>query len=273
MKRLLLIGRASAIAVLVSCFAVGYAAASHPDILRNYRFIPSRSTLEVTGGFAGLEQTFHAYGTFGLVTGYDEGVTCMAIGCPPPPTHIPYAEFFDVRAWLVPDSPLAFVWDLDDTLNLTGLRGTFQHPNRLFFSGTDGQGQPFRLQATIHDRLIRLVGENDPGCCDFFHYKFSALAYLTPHPDFNLDGVVDTADYVAWRRTLAETGAGSDADNNSAIGFFDYDLWRSHFGETIDFSVFDTPETSSAAAPEPGTLALIIAGGVMLEGLRNRRRR
>jgi hypothetical protein len=47
--------------------------------------------------------------------------------------HIPYAEFVDVDSWLIPDSPLTYLLDLDDTLNLSGLAGTFGNvgPNRL----------------------------------------------------------------------------------------------------------------------------------------------
>ena len=94
MKRLLVTGYAAAIAVLASWFAASYAAASHPDILRDYRFIPSRSSLDVSGGFIGIQETFHVFGTFGLVTGYDEGVVCLPTGCLP--THVPFAEFVDV---------------------------------------------------------------------------------------------------------------------------------------------------------------------------------
>ena len=80
MYRLLVIGRMVAAAALATWFAIGDAAASHPDFLRNYRFIPSRSTLEVTGGFAGIDETSHVRGTFGLVTGYEDGVSCTALG-------------------------------------------------------------------------------------------------------------------------------------------------------------------------------------------------
>jgi hypothetical protein len=229
MNRFLETGCASAIAVLACWFTAGDVVASHPDILRDYRFIPSRSTLDVSGGFIGIQETFRVYGTFGIITGYDEGD-------PAQPTHRPYAQFFDVRAWLVPGSPLAHVWDVDETLNLTGLDGTFQDPSELIFSGADNQGQPFHLQATIRDRLIHLVGESEPGCCDLFQYNLNALAYLRPNADFNLDGAVDSADYLVWRRLQGQLGAGSDADGNGdgVVDTGDYELWRAHFGETFD---------------------------------------
>jgi hypothetical protein len=263
MKPLSATVRASAIAILAVEFAAGHAAASHPDILRNYRFIPSRSILEVTGGFAGIQETFHARGTFGLVTGYEEGVSCAAIGCPDP-SHIPFAKFVDVDAWLHPDSPLTYVWNLDDTLNLSGLHGTFHNtaPNRLFFRGEDGQGQPFHLTAVLHDRLLHMFGGNEPGCCDFFQYRFKALAYLTPRADFNFDGAVDGGDYLLWRKTVGRSGTGLAADGNEdgVVNAGDYEIWRTQFGQAVDFSQFDGAELNTGAVPEPKTTALALTG-------------
>jgi hypothetical protein len=64
--------------------------------------------------------------------------------------------------------------------------------------------------------------------------------------DFNVDGVVDAADYVAWRKnggTLAE-----------------YQAWTSSFGMSTGSGA---GHGRSAAVPEPGTLSLILlaAGG------------
>ena len=80
----------------------------------------------------------------------------------PIPLYVPFAEFENVRSWLVPDSPLTYVWNTDDTLNLSGLEGTFRRgePNHLFFRGVDGQGQPFKLMAVQRGRLLHLMGEN-----------------------------------------------------------------------------------------------------------------
>jgi hypothetical protein len=273
MIRFRLIGRLSAIAVVATLLAAALfdtnvAVASHPDILRHYRFIPRHSTLEVTGGFAGIEQTFHAFGTFGLVTGYENGYSCMAIGCPPPPTHIPFAEFVDVRSWLVPDSPLAYVWDLDDTLNLSGLDGTFTIPNRLHFRGKDGQGAPFRIEATLAGRLIHLVGANDPSCCDYFNYKFDAYAHLAPFADFNFDGAVDSADYTAWRDHLGMTSGATleqgDADGDGDVDPADYAVWRQDLGTAIDMAALAGAGSAAlAAVPEPSTLFILMIGLVI----------
>lgn len=262
MYRLLAVTRALAATASVASFAIGDASASHPDILREYRFIPSHSTLQVTGGLAGVDDVFHARGTFGLVTGFEEGVSCAAIGCPDP-SHIPFARFVDVKSWLHPSGPFPDDGNLDRTLNLSGLDGTFETsaPYRLQFRGKEGQGWPFWLTAVQHGPLLHMFGENDEGCCDFFHYKFNALAYLRPHADSNLDGKVDAADYVVSRK-LPDQGAASSGSAGSASD--DFDLWLANFGDSVDFDQCMAAETGSPAAPEPITLALLLIGASAL---------
>ncbi len=60
--------------------------------------------------------------------------------------------------------------------------------------------------------------------------------------DFNGDGAVDMADYVLWRRGLG-----------SAYMQSDYDIWRTHFGQTTGAGV-------AAAVPEPNYLVLALLG-------------
>jgi hypothetical protein len=73
------IQRRAAFVVLVGLVAavVGLpqsrAIAQPPDILRNYRFITDKSTVEVTGGIAGIDWPLNIFGGFGLVTGYNYG--------------------------------------------------------------------------------------------------------------------------------------------------------------------------------------------------------
>lgn len=52
--------------------------------------------------------------------------------------------------------------------------------------------------------------------------------------DYNQNGVVDAADYIVWRKTLGQTGAGlaADGDGNQKIDSGDYQVWRIHFGQT-----------------------------------------
>jgi hypothetical protein len=83
--------------------------------------------------------------------------------------------------------------------------------------------------------------------------------------DYNLDGFVNAADYVHWRKTLDDPadpeGSGADGDGDGTIDDGDYDFWVAHFGETP--MVGGGP--SSPAVPEPAgcTLAvlLVMCGG------------
>jgi hypothetical protein len=61
--------------------------------------------------------------------------------------------------------------------------------------------------------------------------------FIQPYPgDYNRDLVVNSADYILWRRTLGTTDlqpySGADGNGDGTIDQDDYDVWRAHFGET-----------------------------------------
>jgi hypothetical protein len=60
--------------------------------------------------------------------------------------------------------------------------------------------------------------------------------------DYNGDGKVDAADYVAWRKT-----------NGTLTG---YDTWRENFGR----SSFASAAVASAAVPEPPARLMFLLG-------------
>ena len=67
---------------------------------------------------------------------------------------------------------------------------------------------------------------------------------LTPIPipgDFNLDGTVDAADYVVWRKT-----------DGTQAGYIE---WRTHFGQP---AISGAGARANAAVPEPRTLVLLM---------------
>jgi hypothetical protein len=86
--------------------------------------------------------------------------------------------------------------------------------------------------------------------------------------DYNRDGLVNAADYTAWRNTLgqsdfAKTGQGADGDASGTIRLADYEIWKSHFG--------DAPGAGGIAVPEPvgltyALLALVAGGGIANRG-------
>ena len=77
--------------------------------------------------------------------------------------------------------------------------------------------------------------------------------------DYNGDLVVDSADYIVWRKTLGMEGIGLSADGSGPDGrpddvvdFADYLYWRAHFGEFLapgagnSSAATDIPEPTSA---------------------------
>ncbi len=66
--------------------------------------------------------------------------------------------------------------------------------------------------------------------------------------DYNGDGRVDAADFVAWRE--------SDGTVNG------YDAWRSNFGNKLDD--IDSASTANATVPEPRSAVLSILGVLLL---------
>jgi Dockerin type I domain len=244
--------------VAVIGLAAATAAADPPDILRNYRFVTDKSTVDVTGGGEGIEWPLNILGKFDLVTGYsyDTGGPTAHI-----PTLVPFAQFTDVNALLFDPrraSPLPSPgWDLDKTLNLSGLTGTFTTADQLEFSGLDGQGQPIKLDASLSGPLMHLVGANNPGCCNFYNYKIDAYAHLMPWADFNSDGRVDGADITIWRQHFGSSvtpGADGDANGDGTVDATDYVVWRGQVGESVASGI------GSAVVPEPGTLLLLPTG-------------
>jgi hypothetical protein len=267
--------RRVAVGLVLVAIAASQAVAQPPDILRNFRFIPSRSTVHVTGGFAGVDWDLHIAGKYGLVTGYRQDPES------PLPVLSPYAQFVDVDAYLF--NPLSFApiptpgWDLDKTLNLSGLRGTFpwDDPNRFVFQGEDGQGQPITLRAKIRGRLMRIVGANDPlnaadgsVCADCFGYRIDALAHLAPYADFNLDGVIDNSDVQVLLANSGMTAGAAfeqgDADGDGDVDGDDILAWSRQVGTAVDLSEFGDAGLGSVAIPEPASLALLVLASVML---------
>ena len=73
--------------------------------------------------------------------------------------------------------------------------------------------------------------------------------------DYNQNNVVDTADYVVWRKSV---GTGSIPNRGAGIvgnvGQADYDYWRAHFGAVTGAGA----AIGTATIPEPTTAAMAV---------------
>lgn len=175
---------AAACAVGVSSSAYGVQAFG-PILLTDYEFVPDASSLHLTGGFAGFDETFQIVGGFSFASGLDytyerndDGQIVIGLA--------PFADFFEVDAVAVSNE---FDWsfDLDQALNLSGLNGSYEHgfPSSFEFNGVDGQGAPMHVSVMRKGEWLMMHGSNDPGCCDFFNYEFEAVARQVRHDPFS----------------------------------------------------------------------------------------
>jgi peroxidase len=82
--------------------------------------------------------------------------------------------------------------------------------------------------------------------------------FFVPQPgDFNGDGMVDTADYVVWRKTEGTANVWADADGSGTVGTEDLDIWRANFGNGTPAGAAGT---SLVSIPEPSTAVLLVIG-------------
>lgn len=257
----------AALLVGASGFVVDGARAQSTDALKrisHYRFLPRLSILNETGGLYPRDVDYRVRGEFDFVT-IDNPLT-DAWGL--------QAKFENVDAW-ASHPMLAFVLDLDRTLNLSGLEGRqlpVAAPFDVFqFAGKTQDGAAVKLLAAQIGPWLRLRGETTPpvGSADMFTYRLHALAHRAPFADMNEDGAVDAADLAAWAKSTSPNGA-------------DFLAWQRQLGESapsveaLDASLDAALASLGSAAgvvPEPGSAALATAAGAAWLAVRRRARK
>jgi len=247
------------------------AVADPPDLLRNYRFLPRISTLNVSGGFPGIDLEMPIHGTFGLVTGY-QYLEDPAHGHP---FLQRYAQFVDVDAKAINPADFGpYSLDLDAALNLSGLDGV---PGPLalplenwLFRGVDGQQAPMSLLAIEVGRWLVLHGANDPGCCDFFNYEITAVAHQMPFADFDQDGDSDRDDLVQLNANFGRANAAlleqGDSDGDGDVDGRDFLNLQRDQGDSPDaaLALVATAAAAVHVVPEPGSILLFISAILVL---------
>lgn len=126
---------------------------------------------------------------------------------------------------------------------------------------------------TISDRDVLLSGILADGTefqLDLGSSQFNALANLeivrVLPGDFNVDGMVDTADYTTWRDSLGgdvDHGSGADGDFDGKITLADYTVWKNGFE-----AMGGNGSTQHFPVPEPGAGAVLYAVAIVVALLR-----
>jgi peptidyl-prolyl cis-trans isomerase A (cyclophilin A) len=90
----------------------------------------------------------------------------------------------------------------------------------------------------------------------FIRKAFVVQNITNPKGDYNGNGRVDAADYVAWRNTQSTGviggGLPGDGNENGIVDDTDYNIWRTHFGAIAVSGM------GAANVPEPSALALVL---------------
>jgi hypothetical protein len=130
---------------------------------------------------------------------------------------------------------------------------------------TSGVGTQFEIGDVNGDGRPDIVTANKNGV--FLFQQLPNEPGLMPG-DYNNDGHVDAADYVVWRDTFGQLGAGLAADGNlnNQIDTGDYDIWRAHFGQAPSegwSAVGSSGARANTTVPEP-TAVIMLAGAVVV---------
>jgi PEP-CTERM motif len=114
-------------------------------------------------------------------------------------------------------------------------------------------GGTFPLRLTVANELgpfaTTLWSASGPNPIPLSVSDGSLIVAVPIDGDYNLDGVVDAADYTSWRNGLGTLYTTDD-----------YAVWKSHFGETATTAGGSSVTLfNGAAVPEPSTLLLLLA--------------
>lgn len=237
----------SVVLFLLPALVVHAEATTSPEVLNHYHLVPEHSTLHITGGFAGVDQTYSVQGEYDLRRFFRSG-----------DRHAMFSEV-DVVSPILEGFP-AYI-DVTELLGLEGLTGEpiplGGAPFEIYrYEGETFDHMRFELYTAIVGPWMYLQGSSyvPRDSADLYEYEFQGLARTRrPSADMNGDGLVDAADYTALR----DANAGAERLSD----------WREQFGErtpsmgdmqSIFAAAFTTAAATATAVPEPSTGGLLL---------------
>jgi hypothetical protein len=148
---------------------------------------------------------------------------------------------------------------LDGTLNVSLVGGFQPQLEDTFQIVTAGGGRSGTFAAESLPELSGFLG------WDVVYTPNAVTLAVVPAllGDYNVNGIVDAADYVVWGKTLNQSGTAlaADGNGNGTIDSGDYDVWRANFGAQAGFG---SVSTEHSAIPEPSELAVFATGTLLM---------
>jgi hypothetical protein len=134
--------------------------------------------------------------------------------------------------------------------------------------------------SVAHNASVGLGAAFNPAGAHDLVFRYAVVPSAPLDADFDGDGDVDGADFLAWQRGLGTTGAGAtkaagNADGDTDVDAADLAVWKSDFGDSAASGAgvlqtgFVRYVTGAAAAvPEPSTVILASMGVVVIMSTR-----
>jgi hypothetical protein len=146
------------------------------------------------------------------------------------------------------------------------LAGALEEPNfaMLAMGGSLPFGNAYNTTVNVQDLALRFLtaeGTLRPGTVSYISEPGGVFG------DYNGNGTVDAADYVAWRNAL---NTNTTLPNDSTPGTVtpeDYTVWRANFGRTGGAAA---AVAGSATVPEPSSLMFVLSACLVLCARRQR---
>jgi cytochrome c peroxidase len=177
------------------------------------------------------------------------------------------------------------------SLRNVAVRGRFMHDGRFSslqevvqFYSTQVQDVP-QLDGRLRDPLqLNLTSEQIDDIVAFLNTltdnsfltnSMFSDPFVTLPGDYNGDGVVDSADYIVWRKNVGDTTSlVADGNNDHHTDDADYAIWRQNLGKTWqDLAYGSGGGLANPSIPEPSAAALVALASFCTLARRRRDRR